>query len=197
MKLQRGPYAQQPAIQYFWHNLVLYLLWRTTSFLSSCFPWANWHKSPYRQVPFSLKLRQISVLNLGLAVVLTMLMSWAWVKLFWPNICWSTTWLGWSSIMSSFAASWWLRSKSQVQEGSFTSVSHNGDSTFSDDQAGGDSILSSQSEELAIVGHGREGPLLHLGLGPQPPAGRKAAHDCRPADVRPEQLHLRPGHEHG
>ena len=30
------------------------------------FPWANWQRSPYRQWPFSLKLRQISVLNLTL-----------------------------------------------------------------------------------------------------------------------------------
>ena len=28
-------------------------------------PWANWHKSPYRQWPFSLKFLHISVLNLA------------------------------------------------------------------------------------------------------------------------------------
>ena len=32
---------------------------------STSAPWANWHRSPYTHLPFSLKLRQYSVLNLG------------------------------------------------------------------------------------------------------------------------------------
>ena len=32
---------------------------------STSAPWANWQRSPYTHLPFSLKLRQYSVLNLG------------------------------------------------------------------------------------------------------------------------------------
>jgi len=52
-----------------------------TSLRTSCSPCANWHSSPLRQVPFSLKFLQISVLNLGLTHPPPLL----------PAVCWRAT----------------------------------------------------------------------------------------------------------